>query len=104
MFVILTIGWYLIRYTYARRSRHEKVHGPPRSKGSALLLISLTGLGILPLIFVATGFPQFATYTFHPIQGWLGLLFRSRPLDVPVTHKTLGGFVVSLDVRRAIDW
>ena len=62
VFVILTIGWYLIRYRYARRSRREKVVWTDRGpRESALLLISLTGLGILPLIFVATGFPQFAS-------------------------------------------
>ena len=103
VFVILTIGWYLIRYRYARRSRREKVVWTDRGpRESALLLISLTGLGILPLIFVATGFPQFASYAFHPIQGWLGLLFAIAALWMfRLTHKALGRiWSVSLDVRE----
>ena len=103
VFVILAIGWYLIRYRYVRRSRREKVVRTARGpRESALLLISLTGLGILPLIFVATGIPQFASYPFHPIQGWLGLLFAIATLWMfRLTHKALGrNWSVSLDVRE----
>jgi protein-S-isoprenylcysteine O-methyltransferase Ste14 len=103
VFVILAIGWYLIRYRYARRSRREKVVRTARGpRESALLLISLTGLGILPLIFVATGMPKFASYPFHPIQGWLGLLFAIATLWMfRLTHKALGrNWSVSLDVRE----
>jgi len=103
VFVILAIGWYLIRYRYARRSRREKVVRTARGpRESALLLISLTGLGILPLTFVATGIPKFASYPFHPIQGWLGLLFAIATLWMfRLTHKALGrNWSVSLDVRE----
>jgi protein-S-isoprenylcysteine O-methyltransferase Ste14 len=103
VFVILAIGWYLIRYRYARRSRREKVVRTARGpRESALLLISLTGLGVLPLIFVATGLPQFASYPFHPIQGWLGLLFAIAALLMfRLTHKALGrNWSISLDVRE----
>jgi len=103
VFVILAIGWYLIRYRYARRSRREKVVRTARGpRESALLLISLTGLGILPLIFVATGIPKFASYPFHPIQGWLGLLFAIATLWMfRLTHKAIGrNWSVSLDVRE----
>jgi len=103
VFVILAIGWYLIRYRYARRSPREKVVRTARGpRESALLLISLTGLGILPLIFVATGIPKFASYPFHPIQGWLGLLFAIATLWMfRLTHKALGrNWSVSLDVRE----
>jgi len=103
VFVILAIGWYLIRYRYARRSRREKVLRTARGpRESVLLSISLTGLGILPLIFVATGFPRFASYTFHSIQGWLGLLVAIASLWMfRLTHKALGrNWSVSLDVRE----
>jgi protein-S-isoprenylcysteine O-methyltransferase Ste14 len=103
VFVILAIGWYLIRYRYVRRSRRETIVRTARGpRESALLLISLTGLGILPLIFVATGIPQFASYPFHPIQGWLGLLFAIATLWMfRLTHKALGrNWSVSLDVRE----
>jgi len=103
VFVILAIGWYLIRYRYVRRSRRETIVRTARGpRESALLLISLTGLGILPLIFVATGIPKFASYPFHPIQGWLGLLFAIATLwMLRLTHKALGrNWSVSLDVRE----
>jgi protein-S-isoprenylcysteine O-methyltransferase Ste14 len=103
VFVILAIGWYLIRYRYVRRSRRETIVRTARGpRESALLLISLTGLGILPLIFVATGIPKFASYPFHPIQGWLGLLFAIATLWMfRLTHKALGrNWSVSLDVRE----
>ncbi len=99
----LAIGWYLIRYRYARRARGEKfVRSARGPREFVLLLISLSGLGILPLAFVATGFPHFASYTFHPIQGWLGLLFAVGALLMfHLTHKALGrNWSVSLDLRE----
>ena len=27
------------------------------------------------MLYVATGFPRFADYTFHPIESWFGVLF-----------------------------
>jgi hypothetical protein len=51
VFVVLVIGWCLIRYEYARGSRREKIVSTSRGpRETALLLTSLAGLGILPLI------------------------------------------------------
>src|SRR5947208_7562520 len=83
VFVVLAIGWYLIRYEYARRSRREKIVRSARGlREIALLLISLTGLGILPLIYVATAIPHFAAYTLHPIPSWLGVFFAVSALGM----------------------
>jgi protein-S-isoprenylcysteine O-methyltransferase Ste14 len=103
VFVMLVIGWYLIRYEYARRSRREKVVWSARGpRETALLLTSLTGLGILPLIYVATAFPHFASYTFHPLAAWLGLFFAIAALGMfQLTHRALGrNWSISLDVRE----
>lgn len=103
IFVALVIGWYVIRYEHARRSRREKIISSARGpREIALLLISLTGLGILPLIYVTTAIPHFAAYGFHPIQGWLGLLFALAALGMfQLTHRALGrNWSVSLDVRE----
>jgi protein-S-isoprenylcysteine O-methyltransferase Ste14 len=103
LFVILAIGWFLIRYEYARRSRRETVQRSDRGpRETALLLISLTGLGILPLAYVATAIPHFAAYTFHPIQAWLGLFVAIAALVMfHLTHRALGrNWSVSLDVRE----
>lgn len=52
---------------------------------AALLLISLSGLGILPLVFIGTGIPHFASYTFRPPQGWFGPLVQALLLPNWVT-------------------
>ena len=103
VFVILAIGWFLIRYEYARRSRRETVQRSDRGpRETALLLISLTGLGILPLAYVATAIPHFAAYTFHPTQAWLGLFVAIAALVMfHLTHRALGrNWSISLDVRE----
>jgi protein-S-isoprenylcysteine O-methyltransferase Ste14 len=103
LFVMLAIGWYLIRYGYARRSRRMPVLRTDRdTRENALLLISLTGLGILPLIYIATGWPHFADYTRQSVQAWVGLFFSIAALIIfQLTHQALGrNWSVSLDVRE----
>jgi protein-S-isoprenylcysteine O-methyltransferase Ste14 len=103
IFVMLAIGWYLIRYKYARRSKRTPVLRSARGpRETALLVISLTGLGLLPLSYVGTGIPHFAAYTPWPIQAWLGLLFAAASLIMfQLTHRALGrNWSVSLDVRE----
>jgi protein-S-isoprenylcysteine O-methyltransferase Ste14 len=64
--------------------------------------VSTIGLGVLPVIYVATDHPRFANYTFHPIQGWLGLMvFLAALWLFRITHKALGrNWSVSLEVRE----
>ena len=55
IFVMLAIGWYAIRYKYARRSNRTPVARSARGpRETALLLISLSGLGLLPFLYVCT--------------------------------------------------
>lgn len=99
----MAIGWYLIRHKYARRSRREKVVWSARGRlETALLLISLSGLGLVPLLYVATGIPHFAAYSFHPALAWLGSLVAIAALVVfHLTHRALGrNWSISLDVRE----
>ena len=103
IFVGLVIGWYLIRYEYARRSRRERVVSTARGPlETALLLISLSGLGLVPLVYVATGIPRFAAYGFYPALAWLGSLFAIAALGMfYLTHRALGrNWSISLDVRE----
>lgn len=103
VFVALVVGWYLIRYKHARRSRREKIVWSARGpRETTLLLISLTGLGILPLVYIATAIPHFAAYTFRPILAWLGLLFAIAAICIfQLTHQALGrNWSISLDVRE----
>jgi len=103
IFVALVIGWYLIRYKYARRSRRARVVRSARGPlETALLLISLSGLGLVPLAYVATGMPRFADHSFYPWLAWLGSFFAIAALGVfHLTHRALGrNWSISLDVRE----
>ena len=102
-FVLLAIGWYAIRFEHARRSRRLSVrHNARDIRENVLLLISLSGLGILPLLYIATGLPRFADYSFHPAQGWLGVLFAVASLVLfQMTHRALGqNWSVTLQLRQ----
>jgi protein-S-isoprenylcysteine O-methyltransferase Ste14 len=102
IFVLLEVGWYLIRHPHARRSRRTPV---ARSSYDGyeivLLLISLSGLGIVPSIYVAIGLPRFADYAFHPTLAWLGLLIAIAALLLfHLTHRALGrNWSISLEMR-----
>ena len=103
VFVMMAVGWYLIRYRYARRARREKVVRSVRgARENTLLLISLTGLGIVPFIYVATAIPHFASYDFQPAQAWLGVVVAIAALVMfRLTHRALGrNWSLSLDVRE----
>jgi protein-S-isoprenylcysteine O-methyltransferase Ste14 len=103
VFALLAIGWYVIRIPHARRSRRTPVARSVRDwRETALLLISLTGLGILPLVYVTTGLPRFADYPFHPAQALAGAIVALAALVMfHLTHRALGrNWSVSLEVRE----
>lgn len=102
-FAVLAIGWFAIRLPHARRSRRTPVARSARGiRETALLLVSLTGLGIIPLLYVATGFPQFADYAFRPAQAFAGIVLVAAALTMFfLTHRALGrNWSVSLELRE----
>lgn len=104
IFGLLAVGWYIIRFPYERRSRRTPVARNARGiREIALLSISLTGLGILPFVYIVTGFPRFANYPFRPAQAWSGLFVAMAALMMfRLTHKALGrNWSVSLQVRES---
>lgn len=104
IFALLAAGWYVIRFPYERRSRRTPVVRNARgAREITLLSISLTGLGILPFVYIATGFPRFANYPFRPLQAWIGLIVAIAALVMfRLTHKALGrNWSVSLEVRES---
>jgi protein-S-isoprenylcysteine O-methyltransferase Ste14 len=97
------IGWYVIRYPHQRRSRKTPVASRrERVREGILLATSFTGLFILPVIYVATGEPQGADYTFHPLLAWLGTaVFAAALIGFYRTHRDLGRFwSVTLEIRQ----
>lgn len=104
VFVLLAVGWYVIRFPHARRARRTPVARSARGpREIVLLLVSLSGLGTLPLLYVATGFPRAADYAFRPAQAWLGVAVAVAALVMfRLTHRALGrNWSVSLDVRES---
>jgi len=104
IFVLFVVFWYIIRVRYARRSRRTPIARTDRGvRENVLLTISLTGLGILPLLYIATSVPRFASYPFQPALAWVGLVFAVAALALfYLTHQALGrNWSVSLDVRES---
>lgn len=103
-FVLLAVGWYVIRIPHARRSRRTPISRSARGmREIVLLLISLTGLGILPFTYVVTGFPRFANYQFQPALAVMGMLLAVGSLMMfYLTHRALGrNWSVTLEVRES---
>ncbi|WP_102960649.1 protein-S-isoprenylcysteine O-methyltransferase [Mangrovicella endophytica] len=100
--VLTVVAWYVIRYPFERRAKRGRVAKTKRGAAETLrMAISLTGLGILPGIFAATGFPRFATYQPSMLQIGLGVVAAAVALVLfRLTHKALGKmWSVSLDIR-----
>lgn len=95
--------WSALRLRPGRRSRKTAVRYSGRDVREIVLLgCSLTGLGILPFIYVVTGFPRFANYPFSPVQAYLGIAVFVAVLWLFYrTHHDLGAnWSVSLDLRE----
>lgn len=102
-FVLLLVGWFVIRYPYARRARRSPVARSGRGAREMLLMsLSTLGLGVLPLLYVATGFPERADYTFRPAVASAGVVVALSALVMfRLTHRALGqNWSISLDVRQ----
>ncbi|MCK5933874.1 MAG: isoprenylcysteine carboxylmethyltransferase family protein [Fulvimarina manganoxydans] len=100
--VLMVVGWYVIRFPFERRAKRARVSATRRGLPETVrMVISFTGLGVLPGLFVATGFPRFATYEPIALQTGLGLLAALLALVLfRLTHKALGKmWSVSLDIR-----
>jgi protein-S-isoprenylcysteine O-methyltransferase Ste14 len=98
------IAWFILRLRPERNSRKTPVRFSARDTREIVLLGgSLTGLGIVPVIYLASHFPRFADYPFVPVQGYLGVVVYLGVLWLfHRTHKDLGrNWSVSLDLRES---
>ena len=101
-FVCCVVGWWLIRFPHERKVRKNAIKTNRRDGTELLLLgISLTGLGLIPIAYVFTGFPAIAGRPFVPALAWLGIATGLFSLWLFWrTHKELGrNWSVSLEVR-----
>jgi protein-S-isoprenylcysteine O-methyltransferase Ste14 len=102
VWVLGCIAWYVIRYPHQRRSRRTPVATRrDRRRDMVLMVISASGLGVVPALYVATRWFAFADYPFHPLQAWLGVavLMAAHALFYR-THRDLGrAWSVTLAIR-----
>ncbi len=97
------LGWFLLRLQPRRHSRKTPVRFSGRGpREYALLGASLTGLGIVPCIYLAVHFPRFADYPLVPVMSYLGIAVYAGCLWLFYrTHSDLGqNWSVSLDLRE----
>ena len=102
IWVACVIAWYLIRFPYQRRAKKAAVAKSSRGvRETILLTISLSGLGIVPGVYVFTGIPHFADHPFVPALAWAGCIPSLFSLWLFYrTHQELGrNWSVSLEVR-----
>jgi protein-S-isoprenylcysteine O-methyltransferase Ste14 len=101
--LVFGIAWAILRQRPGRRSRKTPVRYSARGAREFILLgASLTGLGIVPFIYVTTHFPRFADYPFTPVLSYLGIAVDVICLWMfHRTHRDLGeNWSVSLDLRE----
>jgi protein-S-isoprenylcysteine O-methyltransferase Ste14 len=97
------IGWFVIRLPHSRRSRRTPIASrTDRVRDTVLLIISFSGMCLVPLTYVVTNEPKFATYPFRPAQAWLGtLVFAVSLFLFYLVHKQLGkNWSVTLEIRE----
>ncbi len=97
------VAWLLLRLTPNRRARKTAVRYSARDLREFLLLAaSLTGLGIVPCIYVAAHVPRFADYAVVPVASYLGIAVDIIAMWLFYrTHRDLGhNWSVSLDLRE----
>jgi protein-S-isoprenylcysteine O-methyltransferase Ste14 len=103
IWLVFGIAWAILRQRPGKRSRKTPVRYSARGAREFVLLgASLTGLGIVPFVYVVTHFPRFADYPFAPVLGYLGVAVDVVCLWMFYrTHRDLGeNWSVSLDLRE----
>jgi protein-S-isoprenylcysteine O-methyltransferase Ste14 len=96
------VSWCVIRYPFERKAKRVRVVVNERSMAERAGLIAATlGLGIIPAIYVASGFPGVAEYPARPLPIALGaVVYASAMWLFRRSHKDLGrNWSISLEIR-----
>ena len=97
------LSWFVMRFQPRQHSRKTPVRYSGRGPLEfALVAASLTGLGIVPFIYVVAHFPRFADYPLIPTLSYLGVAVELSCLWLFYrSHRDLGhNWSVSLDLRE----
>lgn len=95
-------AWMGIRLPYQRRGRKVRVVRDGRDLGDRLALLAAgLGLSVIPLVWLATGFPAAADTVFRPGLAWPGLLVEIAFVALFwASHRQLGrNWSVTLEIR-----
>lgn len=98
-----TVIWFVIRYPHARRSRKvSKANSVDRRRERLILAVAGLLVHVVPLVYVLTGWPQFADYTFRPLLAALGtVVFAGALYLFHRSHRDLGtNWSIALDIRK----
>lgn len=97
------VAWVVIRIPHQKRARKTGVARNAKTLLDRLALAAAAaGLCVIPIIYVATGFPAFADYPFQPWLAWLGLVVELAFLCLfYASHRQLGkNWSVTLEIRN----
>ena len=97
------LAWFVLRFQPRQHSRKTPVRYSGRGpREFALLAASLSGLGIVPCIYLTAHFPRFADYPLIPALSYLGIAVELGCLWLFYrSHRDLGhNWSVSLDLRE----
>lgn len=99
------MAWYVIRLPFERKAKRAQVADARHRtlREMVLLSISTLGLGIVPAIYAATGFPKGLTYALSPVQVVAGIcVFAASLWLFWRTHRDLGrNWSVTLEIKDA---
>lgn len=107
LFLVGVVGWGVIRIPHEvknKRKNRVEVSGVDRQE-RILLMISLSGLGILPIAYsllASRGFLAFADQPFMPVVAWAGAFVFAASLALFLaTHRQLGrNWSQTLELRQ----
>ncbi len=97
------IAWWVIRRPFERKTKRNTITLDGMDLREKLLLaISFTGLGVIPAVYIATGFPRGLDQAFSPLRAVAGIAIFVAALGLfYATHKALGrNWSVTLKVRE----
>jgi protein-S-isoprenylcysteine O-methyltransferase Ste14 len=107
IFVIALLIWGFLRYPYQRRAARIPVRKTARNlTETSLLAAAALGLGVIPVFYVATGFPGFAEHRFVRDFAYAGALVFALALWLFYrAHRDLGrNFPSALTSVRVMSW
>src|SRR5271156_1141656 len=98
-----TIAWYAIMHPHVWGAFKTPVtQRPDRARERVLMAISFAGLFAVPFVYLVTGGPRFADYSFQPFVAWLGVAVLMSALVLFFhAHRRLGrSWSVTLEIRE----